>query len=155
MINIPNISGFKLSNYFSKEFIEKTDFNYSSVDGIAEIVGLHVIFFSDIKNLNETSVISLDEIQSNKKVETFANQLFFELSLGVEVKDKFEKIISIYGTPFSFDEIFENVKRYNYLLNNNDCFIAFGVDKYHGLNSIEIIQNKKILHGILNENWRG
>lgn len=154
MQKIKSISDLRLSNFLSKEILEEREFSYSGVDGIAEVLGWHIVFFRDLESPNYTTAISLDDANYNEELTKFVNLLLAELNINLKVGDSLEKVVSEYGKPFSYDEIIEGVKRYNYLLDDNSYFVCFGVDNSKGLSSVEIINNKKILDGIINEKWR-
>lgn len=154
MQKIKSISDFRLSHFLPKESIVEQEFNYSGIDGVAEVLGWHVVFFRDLENQNYTTAISLEDANCNEELSDFVNLLLAELNIHLKIGDDFEKIQSKYGKPFSYDEIISGMKRYNFLLNDNSCFICFGVDNTYGLTYVEIITNRKILEGIIHEGWR-
>ncbi|MDP4177251.1 MAG: hypothetical protein Q8900_02790 [Bacillota bacterium] len=151
---IKNISDFRLSKFLSKEIIEEKEFDYAGVDGVAEVLGWHIVIFRELENLECTSAISLSDANYNNELSDLVNLILSELNINLQVGDCFQKIKDKFGQPFSCDEVIEEMKRYNYLLDNNSIFACFGVDIHEGLISIEIISNKKIIDGIINEKWR-
>lgn len=151
---IKNISNFRLSKFLSKEIIEEKEFNYAGVEGIAEILGWHVVIFRELENQECTSVISLSDANYNNELSGLVNLILSELNINLQVGDCFLKIKDKFGQPFSYDEVIEGMNRYNYFLDNNNTFACFGVDIHEGLISIEIISSKKIIDGIINEKWR-
>jgi hypothetical protein len=154
MQDISSITNLRLSSFLSKETMEEREFTYSGINGIAEVLGWHIIFFRDLENPSYTTAISLNDMDYNEELTDIVNTLLKQLHINLEVGDNFDKISRIYGNPYSFDEIIEGSKRYNFLLNGNRYFVSFGVDNSKGLTSIEIICNEKILNGIIHEKWR-
>lgn len=155
MQKVKNICDFRLSNFLSKEMIEEREFSYSGVDGLAEVLGYHIVFFRDLETPNCTTAISLEDANYNEELTNFVNLLLDELDIDLKVGDSYKEVVGKYGKPFSYDETIEGMKRYNYLLNDRSYFVCFGVDNEKGLSFFEIINNRKILDGIINEKWRG
>ena len=140
----------RIDNIRLQDFMPNIDskkFNYSGIEGYAEIIGWHIIAFIEGKD-NFVSAISFDEILSlpNTELVKTANNILQTIEFPVMFGEKFPVVKKIYGNPYLSDSILTEQTRYHYFLDNNSLYLCFGVEnKDNSLYSLEIITNSNII----------
>ena len=142
-----NIGELRLKDILTDYKIEEREFEYADVKGVAELFGWQIIFFRKQADLSSTIVISFSEIEDDNLI-SLANSILEHVDIDVRFGDNLSKIKKIYGEANSFDNIFENMTRYNYLIDPG-LFIVFGIQE-DKMVYLEIITDKVMIDDVFN-----
>lgn len=142
-----NIGELRLKDILTDYKIEEREFEYADVKGVAELFGWRIIFFRKQADLLNTIVLSFDEIEDDNLI-SLANSILEHVDIDVRFGDNLSKIKKIYGEPNSFDNIYENMTRYNYLIDTN-LFIVFGIEE-DKMVYLEIFTDKVMIDDVFN-----
>lgn len=142
-----NIGELRLKDILTDYKIEEREFEYADVKGVAELFGWQIIFFRKQADLLNTIALSFSEIEDENLI-SLANSILEHIDIDVMFGDNLSKIIKIYGEANSFDHIYENMTRYNYLIEPS-LFIVFGI-KEDKMVYLEIITDKAMIDDVFN-----
>lgn len=142
-----NIGELRLKDILTDYKIEEREFEYADVKGVAELFGWQIIFFRKQADLLNTIALSFSEIEDENLI-SLANSILEHVDIDVMFGDSLSKIIKIYGEANSFDHIYENMTRYNYLIEPS-LFIVFGI-KEDKMVYLEIITDKAMIDDVFN-----
>ena len=142
-----NIGELRLKDILTDYKIEEREFEYADVKGVAELFGWQIIFFRKQADLSSTIVISFSEIEDDNLI-SLANSILEHVDIDVRFGDNLSKIKKIYGEANSFDNIFENMTRYNYLIDPS-LFIVFGI-KEDKMVYLEIFTDEVMIDDVFN-----
>lgn len=142
-----NIGELRLKDILTDYKIEEREFEYADVKGVAELFGWQIIFFRKQADLLNTIALSFSEIEDENLI-SLANSILEHVDIDVMFGDSLSKIIKIYGEANSFDNIYENMTRYNYLIDPS-LFIVFGI-KEDKMVYLEIITDKAMIDDVFN-----
>ena len=142
-----NIGELRLKDILTDYKIEEREFEYADVKGVAEFFGWQIIFFRKQADLLNTIVLSFEEIEDDNLI-SLANSILEHVDIDVMFGDNLSKIKKIYGEANSFDNIYENMTRYNYLIDPN-LFIVFGIEE-DKMVYLEIFTDKAMIDDVFN-----
>lgn len=134
-----------LADFALPEDFQIKPLTYSGIQGKAEVMGCYIIVFRTSNKPNETTAISLDDMQEDSFVKAVGNDILKRLELYVSFGDGIAAIRNIYGEPFAANETSEDTTHYYYMVNNGQIFLDFGVSKLNGLYSLEIVGNAEVI----------
>jgi hypothetical protein len=129
---------------FTKVF-DSGDFNYSEVNGHADYLGWHIIFFKEA-GCDKVSAISFDDILMEESIKNIANKILQRIEFPVLFGDKFSLIKKKFGEPDFSDAILMDIHRYHYIDKKKELYLCFGIDCNEKLCSLEIITNKEVIN---------
>lgn len=142
-----NIGKLRLKDILTDYKIEEREFEYADVKGVAELFGWQIIFFRKQTDLLNTIVLSFSELENDNLI-SLANSILEHVDIDVRFGDNLSKIKKIYGEADSFDNIYENITRYNYLIDPS-LFIVFGIEE-DKMVYLEIITDKVMINDVFN-----
>lgn len=142
-----NIGKLRLKDILTEYKIEEREFEYADVKGVAELFGYQIIFFRKQDDLSNTTVLSFSELENDNLI-SLANSVLEHVDIDVRFGDSLSKIKKIYGEADWFDNIYENMTRYNYLVNPS-LFIVFGI-KEDKMVDLEIFTDKVMIDDVFN-----
>jgi len=131
--------------YYKHGYIREDEFDYAGVEGTAEFLTYHIIFFRK-KNDNKTSAISISEIEDKYMIK-IANKILSYTGVEIRFRDGHEKVKSIYGKPRSIDSTSYAYGCYNYLI-SPELFLSFAFS-FGRLMDLEIIKDKDIIANVI------
>lgn len=142
-----NIGELRLKDILTDYKIEEREFEYADVKGVAELFGWQIIFFRKQADLLNTIVLSFEEIEDDNLI-SLANSILEHVDIDIRFGDNLSKIKKIYGEANSFDNIYENMTRYNFLIDPS-LFIVFGI-KEGKMVYLEIFTDKVMIDDVFN-----
>lgn len=142
-----NIGKLRLKDILTEYKIEEREFEYADVKGVAELFGYQIIFFRKQDDLSNTTVLSFSELENDNLI-SLANSVLEHVDIDVRFGDSLSKIKKIYGEADWFDNIYENMTRYNYLVNPS-LFIVFGITE-DKMVDLEIFTDKVMIDDVFN-----
>lgn len=142
-----NIGKLRLKDILPDYKIEEREFEYADVKGVAELFGYQIIFFRKQSDLSNTIVLSFNELEDDNLI-SLANSILEHVDIDVRFGDSLSKIKKIYGEADSFDHVYENMTRYNYLI-DSDLFIVFGIQE-DKMVYLEIFTDKAMIDDVYN-----
>jgi hypothetical protein len=129
---------------FTKVF-DSGDFSYSEVNGHADYLGWHIIFFKEL-DCDKVSAISFDDILIAENIKKIANKILQRIGFPIQFGDKLSSIKKEFGEPDFSDSILMDVHRIHYISKEKELYLCFGTDCNENLYSLEIITNKEIIN---------
>lgn len=136
-----------LSKFISEDSIRRQSFTYADIDGIAEIIGWHIIIFykNNSKNVSAISIGEPDNIKNVSLLLSVENKILDSIEFPLHIWDSKNKIFTSFGTDYIIDSIAEE-KNYQFNI-SEEYFISIGT-RNNIISSIEIVLEKEIINKI-------
>ncbi len=143
-INIDTISLFDF-DFIDKSIIVDQDFQYGSIDGIAELIGFQIILFKKAKNKNNV-VLSIDwGTNKNPLILEISQNIMKQLNMSIALSDPLKDLEALYGKADYIHDIYENSITYYYINTDQQIMYSFDIDQFIGLIRFELMYDQEII----------
>lgn len=144
-LNKLKINNLRLKEIMKEYDVTEQEFEYSGVEGVAELLGWQIVFFRRKDDLLNTAAIWFFEILDNE-IKNTANIILKRLGIDLVFGKEIE-IEDNLGKADFVDDILEETIRYGYVLSSSQ-YISIGLTNGK-LSHLEIVNDENIIEKIV------